>query len=104
MADLLQVFVSMFVLMFGIFCLIFGVFTAYFGSGRSRNIGGALVLFGLLAFILVFWFTGILPFVVPIEFLEWDLGMVVEGFIAIIGFLIGALAALGIFLGAIMKS
>jgi hypothetical protein len=104
MAALLEIFLTMFVLMFGIFCLVFGVFTAYFGSGRSRNIGGGLCLLGIVAFIMVLWFTAILPFAVPHDFFEWDLQVVIDGFIAVLGFIVGALVALGIFLGAIMKS
>lgn len=104
MTDLVQVFLSMLVFFFGIFCLVFGAFTAYFGTGRSRSIGGGLCLFGIVGLILVLWFTNVLPFAAPADWLEWDMDLVVEGIIAVVGAIIGVAIALGMFLGAIMKS
>jgi hypothetical protein len=97
-----MIFSSIFVFSFAVFCMIFGAFTAYFGTGRSRNIGGALILFGLIALIIVLWFTGVIPEVTrPII---WELDIVIEAIIAVVAAIIGGGAALGIFLGAIMKS
>jgi hypothetical protein len=102
MADLGMVFWSLLVFSLGIFCIVFGGFTAYFGTGRSRNIGGSLILFGLCFLIIVLWFTGVIPDLTrPIQ---WELDVLYEGVVAVIGALIGALIALGVFLMAIMKS
>jgi len=101
MEDLWMIFSSIFVFAFGIFCMIFGAFTAYFGTGRSRNIGGALILFGLIGIIIVLWFTGVLGFSTPIV---WKTEAVIEAIIAVIAAILGGGAALVIFLGAIMKS
>ena len=101
MQDLWMIFTSIFVFAFGIFCMIFGGFTAYFGTGRSRNIGGALILFGLIGIIIVLWFTGLLGFASPIL---WETEVVIEAIIAVVAAVLGGGAALAIFLGAIMKS
>ena len=101
MQDLWMIFSSIFVFAFGIFCVIFGAFTAYFGTGRSRNIGGSLILFGLIGLLLVAWFTGILGFTTPIE---WEVDIVIEAVIAVLAAILGGGASLMIFLGAIMKS
>jgi len=101
--NLLDMFLSILVLAFGIFSIIAGAFTAYFGTGRSRSIGGALIILGIIGFIILMWFTGMFGSSVS-QPLKWDMSMVTAGFIAVIGALVGALAALGIFLVAIMKS
>jgi hypothetical protein len=96
-----MIFSSIFVLAFGIFCLLFGGFTAYFGTGKSRNIGGALMLFGLIGLIIVIWFTGMVGLASPVE---WESDVVVEALVAVVAAIIGGGASLVIFLGAIMKS
>jgi hypothetical protein len=103
MADLWTIFSSIFVFAFGVFCIIFGGFTAYFGTGRSRNIGGSLILFGLIALLIVGWFTGVLGFSTPGD-ITWEMGIVVEAIIAIVAAIVGGGASLVIFLAAIMKS
>jgi hypothetical protein len=101
MEDLWMIFSSIFVFAFGIFCIIFGGFTAYFGTGRSRNIGGALILIGLIGIIIVLWFTGLLQVSTPFT---WSTDVLIEAVIAVIAAILGGGAALVIFLGAIMKS
>jgi hypothetical protein len=101
--NLLDMFLSILVLAFGIFSIIAGAFTAYFGTGRSRSIGGALIILGVIGFIILLWFMGLLGSSVSRP-LVWNTDMVVAGFVAVIGAIVGALAALGIFLVAIMKS
>lgn len=101
--NLLNMFLSILVLAFGIFSMIAGAFTAYFGTGRSRSIGGALIILGVIGFIILLWFMGMFGASVGRP-LVWDTEMVVAGFVAVIGALVGALVALGIFLVAIMKS
>ena len=101
--NLLDMFLSILVLAFGIFSIIAGAFTAYFGTGRSRSIGGALIILGIIGFIILLWFTGMFGSSVS-QPMVWHTDMVMAGFIAVLGALVGALAALGIFLVAIMKS
>jgi hypothetical protein len=101
--NLLDMFLSILVLAFGIFSLIAGAFTAYFGTGRSRSIGGALMVLGVIGFIILLWFMGMFGSSVSRP-MKWETEMVVDGFVAVIGAVVGALVALGIFLVAIMKS
>jgi len=103
MAELWLIFSSVFVFAFGIFCILFGGFTAYFGTGRSRNIGGSLILFGFIALIIVGWFTGVLGVSAP-GGIEWQASVVLESVIALIATLMGAGLSLLILLAAIMKS
>jgi len=101
--NLVDMFFSIMVLAFGIFSIIAGGFTAYFGTGRSRSIGGALILLGFIGIILLLWFTGVFSAFAS-SYVNWDLNMVIGGFVAVLGAVVGALIALGIFLVAIMKS
>jgi len=100
--SLLDMFLSILVLAFGIFSILAGAFTAYFGTGRSRSIGGALIILGIIGFIILLWFSGLLGSIS--QPIPWKVEMVVAGFVAVIGAVVGALVALGIFLVAIMKS
>ena len=96
----LWVFLTVMVLVFALFMLLAGVFTAYFGSGKSRMIGVALLVIGLV--------VGILWVVLGMDsvgVIEVDLSEVVfNAFMYIIAAVIGALIAIGVFLLAIMKS
>ena len=91
---------SMLMLVFGIASILAGAFTAYFGSGRSRAVGGILVLIGLIVLVLFFGYTGALSIGLPVLFR----GVAINGVLAVVGAIIGALIALGIFLLAIMKA
>lgn len=99
---LLEFFLSMMMLVFAIASIIAGIFTAYFGSGKSRAVGAILIIIGLIVFVLFVWFAGYLGSreAVPISFH----GIIAEAVVAVIGAVIGALVALGIFLLAIMKA
>jgi len=100
---LLDFFLSMLMLVFAIASIIAGIFTAYFGSGKSRAVGAILIVIGLFVGALFLWFAGILPMgTCPICWAGKD--VVLNGIVAVIGALIGALIALGIFLLAIMKA
>ena len=48
----LMAFLTVLILVFALFMLLAGIFTAYFGSGKSRMIGVALLVIGLVAGIL----------------------------------------------------
>jgi hypothetical protein len=97
--DLME-FLTVLILVFALFMLLAGIFTAYFGSGKSRMIGVVLLVIGLV--------VGIIWVVLgmdSIAVIEVDLSSVIwNAFLYILSGLLGALAAIGVFLLAIMKS
>ena len=97
---MLDFFLSMLMLVFAVASIIAGIFTAYFGSGKSRMVGMILVLIGLIVFFVFLCGAGVLNFIPSLNFTD----AVIPGIVAIIGAIIGALVALGIFLLAIMKA
>lgn len=100
--DPVLVFGTIFGLLFALFLLLSGAFTAYFGSGKSRRIGYALVAGGLVVFVLLglyFHFNGGALLGSGVL-----LGIVEETIIILLAAILGALAAIGLFLVAIMKS
>ena len=102
---MLQNFLSMLTLVFAIASIVAGIFTAYFGSGKSRAVGAILIVIGVIVFILFLWGAGLLTSFMgaPPEIMNF-VGVITNGIIAVIGAVIGALIALGIFLLAIMKA
>lgn len=94
------VFITILLLTFAVFLVITGAFTAYFGSGKSRKIGGGLLVGGLVVGLL--WGLGTGPTSVIASL---GLGsIIVETLAVLIAAIIGAAAAIGLFLLAIMKS
>ncbi len=92
-----QSFVEIFGLLFGLFLLLSGIFTAYFGSGKSRKIGIGLVVGGIV--------IGVLMVLFYHEVRSGQLlTLVWNTFIVLLASILGALAAIGLFLVAIMKS
>jgi hypothetical protein len=93
-------FLTILLLVFGLFLILAGVFTAYFGSGKSRTIGVALLVVGLIVGLLTayLYHSGDLGPTRGLGALIW------ESFLVILAAVIGALVAVGIFLVAIMKS
>jgi hypothetical protein len=97
--DLME-FLTVLILVFGLFMLLAGVFTAYFGSGKSRMIGVALLVIGLVVGVL--W---VLMAFDDVDIIDVDLSEVIwNAFLYILAGVLGALAAIGVFLVAIMKS
>lgn len=93
-------FVTVLILVFALFMLLAGIFTAYFGSGKSRMIGVALLVIGLVVGII--W---VLLGMDSVGVLNIDLSVIVwNAFLYILAGVLGALAAIGVFLLAIMKS
>ncbi|UCE80611.1 MAG: hypothetical protein JSV94_05510 [Methanobacteriota archaeon] len=93
-------FLTVVILVFALFMLLAGVFTAYFGSGKSRMIGVVLVLIGLI--VGVIW---VVMGMDSVDVIDVNLSKVVwDGFLYILAGVIGAIAAIGVFLLAIMKS
>jgi hypothetical protein len=89
-------FLEILLLIFGLFLILAGAFTAYFGSGKSRSIGVGLLVGGLVVGIgSAYWY----------HVANLDLSTLLwESFLVIVAAVIGALAAVAIFLVAIMKS
>jgi hypothetical protein len=93
-------FLTVLILVFALFMLLAGIFTAYFGSGKSRMIGVALLVIGLVVGIV--W---VIMGMDSVNMIKVDLSSVVwNAFVYIIAAVIGALVAIGVFLLAIMKS
>ena len=93
-------FVTILLLTFALFLVITGAFTAYFGSGKSRKIGGGLLGGG--AVIGVLWVVAMGPLNLFGTFGLWD--VVLQTILILLAAVIGAAAAIGLFLLAIMKS
>ena len=94
-------FLTILLLVFGLFLILAGIFTAYFGSGKSRTIGVALLVVGLVVGVLTGYLYHTGMFGAPSN----QLGSLLwESFLVIVAAVIGALVAVGIFLVAIMKS
>jgi hypothetical protein len=85
--------------------MIAGIFTAYFGSGKSRVVGGILIFIGLLVFIIFLYGANLLSGFLgtPEGILNFQ-GTIIQGVVAIVGTLVGAGMAAGIFLLSIMKA
>lgn len=94
----LMTFVSILLLTFALFLVITGAFTAYFGSGKSRKIGAGLLVGGLVVGILWALYAG--PYSPSVDLL----GIIEQSVLVIVAAVIGAAAAIGLFLLAIMKS
>ncbi len=94
----LWTFVTILLLTFSLFLLITGAFTAYFGSGKSRKIGAGLLVGGLVVGVFWGYYAG------PMNSSVDLVGIIVQSIGVIIAAVIGAAAAIGLFLLAIMKS
>jgi hypothetical protein len=105
MVDMVSQFLSMLTLVFAIASIIAGIFTAYFGSGKSRAVGGILIVIGILVFVIFLYGANLLSGILgaPEGILNFQ-GTVIQGVVAIVGAVVGAAIALGIFLLAIMKA
>ena len=93
-------FLTVVILVFALFMLLAGIFTAYFGSGKSRMIGAALLVIGLVVGVL--WIVMGLD---SVDIIDVNMSKVIwDAFLYILAGVVGALAAIGVFLLAIMKS
>ena len=101
--DIVNQFLSMLTLVFAIASIIAGAFTAYFGSGKSRAVGAILIIIGLIVFGVFLYGAGLIGSVSAGSILNFK-GTIIQGIVAIVGALVGAVIALGIFLLAIMKA
>ena len=94
------VFVTILLLTFAVFLVITGAFTAYFGSGKSRKIGAGLLVGGLVVGIVWGLGMGPLDFIGKVGLT----GVIIDTLAVLLAAIIGAAAAIGLFLLAIMKS
>lgn len=95
-------FITIFVLVFSLFLLIVGIFTAYFGTGKSRAIGGGLLVGGLILGLVWIILT---TFITGKQYINVELKtLIINSALILIGAVLGAIAAIGLFLVAIMKS
>ena len=96
-------FLTIFILTFALFLLVAGIFTAYFGSGKSRSIGGGLLAFGvILGLLWVLLSTDLIFDEAMID--VWLRETIIQSILVIVAAALGALAAIGLFLAAIMKA
>jgi hypothetical protein len=104
--DLINIFLFVLIMSFGIFSLLAGIFTSYFGAGKSRAIGGFLLVIGIVI-ILIWVYFGVMqdyPDDTILGIVHWEAAKTLEAFLTVLGAIIGALIAIGVFLLAIMKS
>jgi hypothetical protein len=95
-------FITVLILTFALFTLVAGIFTAYFGAGKSRKIGGVLIV---LALVVGLFYT--LPQIRETTGVAAGIDIstiVIDAAMILIAAVIGAVIALLLFLGAIMKS
>jgi len=95
-------FLTILVFAFAIVMLVAGLFTAYFGSGKSRKVGIALLLVGLVVGVLWAYLVGFSDVSLFSNVAAWD--VMYGAIVNIVAALVGALVAVGIFLAAVMKS
>jgi hypothetical protein len=100
--DIMWTFILIFLMIFGLGLLVAGIFTVYFGSGKSRGIGAGLLIGGIVIALLVFM-GAYLDIIWPVTISLWD-DIIYQGLIFLGAAIIGGLAAVGMFLLAIMKS
>jgi hypothetical protein len=96
-----NVFLVVLLLVFGLFLILAGIFTAYFGSGKSRTIGVALLVVGLVVGVAIGYLYAYGDFGSKSVSLPT---LIEQSILVIVAAVIGALVAIGIFLVAIMKS
>jgi len=96
-------FATILLLTFAAFLVITGAFTAYFGSGKSRKIGAGLLAGGFIIGVLwiVLRFLGLIG---PANTTGWFTTVIVQTLLVLVAAILGAAAAIGLFLLAIMKS
>ena len=95
-------FLTILVFVFAIVMFVAGVFTAYFGNGKSRRVGFALLFIGLVVGAVWAYLVGWSDITLFADVPAWDVMYV--AILNILAAVIGAVAAIGIFLVAVMKS
>jgi hypothetical protein len=101
--NLVTVFAMTLILTFAVFIIAAGAFTSYFGAGKSRGIGGGLLGMGLVILILSYYIKKVTDEQTLLSLITWDVS-IVQLMVTVIGAGVGFLAAIVLFLVAIMKS
>lgn len=96
------IFSGVLVLSFGLTILLAGLFSSYFGAGKSRRIGLALVLVGLLT--MFAWTTITFGITVFTTVDAWTADQMADGVAAVLAGTLGMLVGMAIFLIAIMRA
>lgn len=108
MEHMIWIFLTILLLVLGAGLFVAGLFTVYFGSGKSRGIGAGLLIGGIVIGAVVaflYYSEYILLHVDEGEGGLWLLWWVIkDALVYLVAAILGALAAIGMFLLAIMKS
>ena len=100
MGDYMSLFLSMLLLVFAVGTIIGGLFTIYFGSGRSRIIGSILLIIGIIVALIFYNYSGGELWGNS----TWTWEVVKKVIVSLLGGVIGAIFAIGVFLAGIMKA
>ena len=95
-------FLTVAIIAFSIVMILAGLFTAYFGTGKSRSVGLILLIVGLIVGGVWAYLCGYSDVETFKKIAMWDVFL--RALVNLIGVLVGALVAVGIFLVAVMKS
>ena len=95
-------FLSLVILAFGIVMLLAGALAAGFGHGKARGYGGLMCVIGVVLIGILIWLCGYSDISAFNDVSLWDVFM--DGVINLLGILVGALIAVGIFLVVVLKS
>ena len=95
-------FLTVAVIAFAIVMILAGLFVAYFGTGKSRSVGCILLIVGILVGGIWAYLCGYSDIETFKKVAMWDVFL--RALVNLIGVLVGALIAVGIFLVAVMKS
>jgi hypothetical protein len=95
-------FLTIVVFVFALVMLIAGIFSGVFGSGKSRMMGVVLIVVGAVVALVWAYLVGWSSVELFADVPAWD--VMVDAFINVIAAVVGALAAVGLFLVAVMKS
>lgn len=95
-------FLTVAVIAFAIVMILAGLFVAYFGTGKSRSVGFILLIVGVLVGGIWAYLCGYSEIDTFSKVAMWDVFL--RALVNLIGVLLGALIAVGIFLVAVMKS
>ena len=95
-------FLSLIILTFGIVMLLAGALAASFGHGKARGYGGLMCVIGIVFIGVLIWLCGYSDISAFNAVSLWDVFM--DGIINLLGIIVGALIAVGIFLVVVLKS
>lgn len=104
-SDNAELFLFVMLLSFGVGAIIMGAFTTYFGSGKSRVFGAALTVAGILVYLNYIYFRFISEGSdTLLGIVHWSQFSFVEVLLVVVGFIVGLIIALALFLVGIIKS